>query len=98
MERQTGPRRTGARRATGWFSLLLNIVYIGGTRRRCEHVVQNRGRPHFYAGNLFIYPRHITLYFDKTEKFCIGGTEGSLKDGKLVFSDKCSTEYKVKIV
>ena len=39
-----------------------------------------------------------TLYFDKTEKFCIGGTEGSLKDGKLVFSDKCSTGYKVKIV
>ena len=34
----------------------------------------------------------------ETEKFCIGGTEGSVKDSKLVFSDKCSTGYKVKIV
>ena len=37
-----------------------------------------------------------TLYFDKTEKFCIGGTDYSLKDGKHVFSDTCNTEYTVK--
>ena len=35
--------RTGTRRATRWFPLLLNIVYIGGTRRHCEHSAHNRG-------------------------------------------------------
>ena len=30
--------------------------------------------------------------------FTIGETEGSPKDGKLVFSDKCRTGYKVKLV
>ena len=49
---------------------------------------------------------HISLYhlskisikFDKQPGFCIGGTEGSPKDGKLVYSDQCRTGYKVKLV
>ena len=39
-----------------------------------------------------------TLKFDKQPGFCIGGTEGSPKDGKLVYSDQCRTGYKVKLV
>ena len=62
-------------------------VHAGGQRQNIQ--IPGNGRKNGAKG---------TLYFDKTEKFCIGGTEGSLKDGKLVFSDKCSTGYKVKIV
>ena len=62
-------------------------VHAGGQRQNIQ--IPGNGRKNGAKG---------TLYFDKTEKLCIGGTEGSLKDGKLVFSDKCSTGYKVKIV
>ena len=39
-----------------------------------------------------------TLKFYLTNNLCIGSTNGPVKDNKHVYSDQCSTGYKVKLV
>ena len=62
-------------------------VHMGGQRQDIQ--IPGNGRSNGAKG---------TLKFDKQPGFCIGGTEGSPKDGKLVYSDQCRTGYKVKLV
>ena len=39
-----------------------------------------------------------TLKFYLTNNLCIGSTKGSVSNNKPVYSDQCSTGYKVKLV